>query len=62
MHESKEEEFIGVLWLILTVLLYQNGIKGWWIATLIHGLRCIVFSVSYAYKHCLEKRRKKIAK
>ncbi len=49
MSTSKEEEFIGVLWLILTVLLIQNDIAGWWVVTLILGLSTEIYSICFTY-------------
>jgi len=50
MSKSKEEEFIGILWLILTILLFQNNIRGWWIATLVLGILCQIFSIILAFQ------------
>lgn len=54
MSKSNIEELIGLLWLILTVMLYQNGIKHWWIVTLVLGLLCQVAAIVYAWMAVLK--------
>ncbi len=50
MSQSKEEEFIGVLWLILASILYQNNVMYWKIA-LIFGLVCQIAAIIFAIQN-----------
>lgn len=56
MSKSNSEELIGILWLILTMLLVQNNISGWWIATLILGIISQIASIVYSIKQRLEQK------
>ena len=56
MSKSNTEELIGILWFILTMLLIQNGIKGWWIVTLICGILCQIAGFVYAFMNYSEKK------
>jgi len=58
MNKSNSEELIGVLWLILTVLLFQNDIS-WWITTLILGIVCQIASVVFSILNLKKTQLKK---
>ncbi len=57
MSKSQIEELISCLWLILTILLWQNKIAGWWIVTLCHGIIGLIAATVFSYKNRLEKKR-----
>lgn len=57
MNRSNVEEIIGVLWLILSAILYQGGASKWqWGPTLFMGLSSIVFSILFAVIDRIKER------
>jgi hypothetical protein len=58
MDESKREEMIAALWLIVCLLCIENGIIwGAWLTGL-HGIFCVGCSLWYARKEIRAERRK----